>query len=102
MSLERKVLHIVPELRQMRRPGVRGSFSSLDRGGWPGLPRERSDLALDLLNSCGMMHQSEEGFLAGCEVRYLENSRAASLVAHSAKNTRYVPPSLAWKPSSHW
>lgn len=87
-------------LHDMCRAGVLATFGSLDRVGRLRLSRGRFHLALDLLHGCGMMQQSEEGFLAGFEARDLKNSRAASL--HSAKNTRYVLPGLGSKLSSRW
>lgn len=70
------------------------------------LPCCRVDLALDLLHRCGMIQQSEGRLRLGREVqnsssvtaRTLKHSLAASFVGHSAKNTRYVVPGLAWKP----
>jgi hypothetical protein len=100
MSLYRKVLHIPPMLDLMSGLSVAANFGSLDGVGGVRIPGSRFHLALDLLQGCGMMQQSEEGFVAGLEARDLRNSRAASLVAHSAKNTRYVLPGLASKPSS--
>jgi hypothetical protein len=66
----------------------------------PGCP---VDLALDLLQRCGMMQQSEGRLRLGREVqrsspvtaRALKHSPAALFVGHSAKNTRYVVP--AWR-----
>jgi hypothetical protein len=94
MSLERKVLHILATSQQMCGAGAGVSFRSRGRFGGVRLSPDASHLALDLLDACGMMLQSEEGVLVGREARHLKDSRAASLVAHSAKSTRYV--SLAW------
>jgi hypothetical protein len=102
MSLYRKVLHTPPTLDLMSGSRVAATFGSLDGVGGLRIPGGPFHLALDLLRGCGMMQQSEEGFVAGLEARDLRNSRAASLVAHSAKNTRYVLPGLASKPSSRW
>lgn len=78
-------------------------YLRLARSGRPPSPaRGPFHLALDLLHGCGMIQQSEEGFLAVFEARDLENSRAAPLVTHSAKNTGYVLPGSALKPSSRW
>jgi hypothetical protein len=102
MSLYRKVLHIPPTLQLIS--GRVWALASARLIGSTALACSALPfhLALDLLHCCGMIQQSEEGFVAGFEARDLKNSRAASLVAHSAKNTWYVLPGLASKPSSRW
>jgi len=105
MSLESKVLHNLPARRRSNGPSAHTSASGRDRvGGFTLTSRCCRNLALDLLHACGMIQQSEERLLGGCEVqgsrtrlaiaRASKDSTASSLAGRSAKNTRYVVPGL--------
>jgi hypothetical protein len=80
IPLNSKVFHIL-SIRcagQLSRPHA--SATSLDRLDGLTLTRYSQDLALDMLNGCGMMPRSEEHVLVGREVR----GRSSSLVTAGA------------------
>ena len=84
MCLETKVLHIPPMPYQMSRLRARARVASPYRLDRIRLWRDRRDLALDLLVSCGMIHQSEERWLVG---RKAQGSRGSLAITRASKPT---------------
>lgn len=78
--LKRKAFHILQIRCKMRRSRAHWSAFSIERLDTLTLPRYLLELALDVLQGCGMMPRSEQHLLVGREVR----GHSSSLVTAGA------------------